>query len=110
MLFFLPGLTSEITKSSIESTLSIVYLGLIPTVIPYLALAYVTSRVGASEATSSLYLTPALAFVIAWMWLGEVPTILSVVGGAITLFGVLFIHIWGDKLPGRVKRNIQIGG
>lgn len=106
MLFYLPGLGQEIIRSSIESTLSILYLGLFPTVIPYLALAYVTSRVGASEATSSLYLTPALTFLIAWVWLGEVPTTLSVIGGIITLFGVLFIHIKRDKLPERVKRNI----
>lgn len=60
--------------------IAFLYLGLFPTVIPYLALVYVTSRVGASEATSSLYLTPALTFVIAWVWLGEVPTTVSVIG------------------------------
>ncbi|NRD80898.1 EamA family transporter [Bacillus sp. BRMEA1] len=106
MLFFFPGLISEMTKSSIDSTLSIVYLGLFPTVIPYLALAYVTSHVGASEATSSLYLTPALAFVIAWIWLGEVPTLLSLVGGVITLSGVMFMHIKVDK-QNRVKHNTK---
>lgn len=110
MLFYLPGLGQEIISSSIKSTLSILYLGLFPTVIPYLALAFVTSRAGASEATSSLYLTPALTFVIAWVWLGEVPTALSAIGGIITLFGVLFIHIQGDKLLKRVKRNIKIEG
>ncbi|MFJ7941798.1 DMT family transporter [Peribacillus sp. NPDC096622] len=110
MLFYLPGLGQEIISSSIESTLSILYLGLFPTVIPYLALAFVTSRAGASEATSSLYLTPALTFVISWVWLGEVPTTLSAIGGIITLFGVLFIHIQGDKLLKRVKRNIKIEG
>ena len=97
MFFFLPGLSSEMTKLSIASTLSILYLGLFPTVIPYLALAYVTSRVGASEATSSLYVTPALAFVLAWMWLGEKPPLLSVIGGVITLSGVMFIHLNVDK-------------
>jgi drug/metabolite transporter (DMT)-like permease len=54
MLFFLSGLMSEMEKSSLESTFSIVYLGLFPTIIPYLAFSYVTSRIGASEATSSL--------------------------------------------------------
>jgi drug/metabolite transporter (DMT)-like permease len=108
MLPFLPGLSKDIINSSIESTLSIVYLGLFPTVIPYLALAYITARVGASEATIPLYLTPTLAFVIEWIWYREVPTFLSVLGGAITLFGVLFslIQVVG-KLPGRVKLNIQ---
>ncbi|NRD78579.1 EamA family transporter [Bacillus sp. BRMEA1] len=106
ILLFLPGLTSEMAKSSIDSTISIVYLGLFPTVIPYLALAYVTSHVGASEATSSLFLTPAFAFVIAWIWLGEVPTLLSLAGGVITLSGVMFIHIKVDK-QNRVNHNTK---
>lgn len=66
MLFLLPGLVIEIKNSSLESTLSIMYLGLFPTIIPYMILAYLTSRVGASMATSSLYLTPALSFIIGW--------------------------------------------
>jgi drug/metabolite transporter (DMT)-like permease len=109
MLFFLPGLRINIINSSIESTLSIVYLGLLPTIIPYLALAYITARTGASEATIPLYLTPALAFVIAWIWLREVPTILSVLGGAVTLFGVLFTFSQLEKIPKRLNLNIQKG-
>ncbi|MEH7336681.1 DMT family transporter [Neobacillus drentensis] len=101
MLFFLPGLTSEMTKSTIESTLSIVYLGMFSTVIPYLALAYTTSRVGALEATSSLYLTPALAFVLSWVWVAEVPKLHSIVGGVITLSGVMLFHFKKDKKQGK---------
>ncbi|WP_088072658.1 DMT family transporter [Gottfriedia luciferensis] len=103
MLFFLPGLVTEMTKSSIESTLSIIYLGIFPTVIPYLALAYVTSRVGSSEATSSLYLTPVVAFILAWICIGEVPSPRSVIGGVITLSGVLFIYTKGEKLQKTAK-------
>ncbi|MGE5702652.1 MAG: DMT family transporter, partial [Clostridia bacterium] len=92
MLFFLPGLVQEMIAAPVEATLSVLYLGLFPTVLPYFALAYITSRVGASEATSSLYLTPVLAFVIAWFWLGEVPTVLAIVGGGVTLAGVLLAN------------------
>ncbi|TLS35461.1 DMT family transporter [Pseudalkalibacillus caeni] len=87
-LVFLPGTFSAAANANIHSILSIMYLGFFPTIIPYLALAYVTSRFGASEATSSLYLTPTLAFVIAWIWLGEVPAWLTIIGGTITLLGV----------------------
>ncbi|MED4752941.1 DMT family transporter [Brevibacillus choshinensis] len=93
MLYSLPGLGEAIIQAPTEVTLSVLYLGIFPTVIAYLALAYVTSRVGSSEATSSLYLTPALAFGIAWIWLGEVPTPLSIVGGIVTLGGVLLATI-----------------
>lgn len=70
----------------VSSTYAVIYLGLFPTFIPYFALAYVTSKVGASEATSSLYLTPAVV-VISWLLLGETPTMLALEGG-VTLVGV----------------------
>ncbi|WP_264739587.1 DMT family transporter [Cytobacillus firmus] len=92
MLIYLPGLGIEIFHASAESTLSVLYLGIFPTVIPYIALAFLASIGGASEATSSLYLTPAIAFVIAWIWLGEVPAMLSITGGMIALAGVMIIH------------------
>ncbi|WP_445662626.1 DMT family transporter [Cytobacillus sp. FSL H8-0458] len=92
MLIYLPGLGNEIFHASAESTLSVLYLGVFPTVIPYIALAFLASIGGASEAVSSLYLTPVMAFVIAWVWLGEVPAMSSIVGGMIALAGVVIIH------------------
>ena len=75
MLIFLPGMYQEILVAPLEVNLSVIYLGLFPTVLPYIALAYIISHTGVSEATSSLYLTPVIACFIAWVWLGEVPTL-----------------------------------
>lgn len=80
--------------SHIEVTLSIIYLGVFPTVLPYITLAYITSHAGASEATSSLYLTPVTACFIAWIW---VPTFVSIVGGVITILGVIITHLTFKK-------------
>ncbi len=89
MLFFLPGLGTAIAQAPWDVTLSVVYLGIFPSVVAYLSLAYVTSVVGTSEATTSLYMTPVLAFLIAWVWLGEAPTLVTIAGGVVTLVGVL---------------------
>ena len=51
----------------------------------------------ASAAASFLYLVPVLAYLIAWLWLGEVPTILSAVGGVITLSGILIVNARGQR-------------
>jgi drug/metabolite transporter (DMT)-like permease len=46
---------------------------------------------------SFLYLIPAMAFLIAWIWLGEVPTLLSAVGGVIALAGILIVNTSGRR-------------
>lgn len=97
MLFFLPGLAGEVLRASASSTYAVLYLGLIPTLIPYFALAYITSIVGASEATSSLYLTPVIALIISWIWLGEIPAFLSLAGGTLALMGVSLSSFKGNK-------------
>jgi drug/metabolite transporter (DMT)-like permease len=88
MSFFAPGLGTQLMEAPAGATISAIYLGLFPTVIAYFALAYITAKSGASEAASSLYLTPAVSFLIAWIWLGEIPDVWTVIGGLITLFGV----------------------
>lgn len=105
MLIFSPGIYQEIIAAPIKVNLTVMYLGVFPTVLPYIALAYITSRAGASEATSSLYLTPVIACFIAWIWLGEVPTIVSITGGIVTILGVLIAHI---SLSKKEKHTILV--
>ena len=98
MLVFAPGLSGAMADAPVGATLSVVYLGVFPTVVAYLALGYAFARMPASNVTSFLYLVPGLAFLIAWVWLGEVPTLLMFVGGALCLLGVLVTRMrWGRR-------------
>ena len=96
-LVFLPGLISQARTAPPGTTLAMVYLGVFPTAIAYVTYAYAFSRMPAARAVSVLYLIPVLAYVIAWLWLGEVPTLLSVIGGVITLSGVLIVNTSGRR-------------
>jgi drug/metabolite transporter (DMT)-like permease len=92
MLCFLPRLLTEIEEASFSSTLAVTYLGIFPSVLPYFALAYITLKVGASEATASLYLVPIVAVILSGIWLDEKINLLGVGGGVITFLGLFLIH------------------
>ena len=96
-LVFLPGLISQMGAAPPGTTLAMVYLGVFPTAIAYVTYAYAFSRMPASRAVSFLYLIPVMAYLIAWAWIGEVPTLLSVVGGCVTLSGVLIVNAFGRR-------------
>ncbi|CQR46616.1 putative inner membrane transporter YedA [Paraliobacillus sp. PM-2] len=109
-LFMFPfsgGLWTTIQQASVESTLVVTYLGLFPTLIPYFAIAYVTAKQGASEATSSLYLTPVVAILISWLWLEEIPTLLSIFGGTLALIGVSLTTIHPKKKEKEIFKQRQ---
>ena len=96
-LFFLPGLVSQTLAAPVGTTLVLVYLGLFPTALGYVTYAYAMSRMDASVAVSFLYLIPVLAYLIGWAWLGEVPTLLSVLGSLLALAGVVLVNRRGRE-------------
>ncbi len=95
MLVFLPGLSGAIVRAPLEATLSVAYLGVFPGAIAYSTWTYALSRMPASRLATTLYLAPVLAIAIAWLWIGEIPTLLSLLGGVITLAGVVLTNTKG---------------
>ncbi|HHV6162778.1 TPA: DMT family transporter [Staphylococcus aureus] len=88
MLIFIPEIINDIHGATFTSIVSVLYLAIFPTIIPYVLLAYIVKSVGASDATMSLYLTPIVSLLLSYLLLDELPTTLAIIGGIITLLGV----------------------
>jgi drug/metabolite transporter (DMT)-like permease len=95
MLIFLPGMFQQMHTATLEATISGVYIGVFPAAIAYVAWAIALSGGQASTISSALYINPVLAIFIAWIWLGELPHLLSIIGGVIAIIGVIIVNVWG---------------
>ena len=67
---------------------ALVWLGIAPTFVGYLTWNAALQRASASQVSSFIYFSPPIAVLIGWVWLGEQPGWLTLVGGAITVGGV----------------------
>lgn len=101
LLPFLPGLLAQAPHASVEPTLAVLYLGVVATPLAYGSFAYAVSRIQAYRVSTIESLVPVVAIFIAWVWLGEIPEILSLAGGGVAIAGVLLVNLRGEHL-GRI--------
>jgi drug/metabolite transporter (DMT)-like permease len=97
MLPFASGLGQTLRAAPASATLAVIYLGIFPGALAYVAWAYVMSHGAAGRTTTLLYVIPIVAIGIAWVWLGEVPKAISLVGGAVALAGVVMVNTVGKR-------------
>jgi drug/metabolite transporter (DMT)-like permease len=106
MLPFGGGFIHALRSAPAAATVAVIYLGIFPGALAYVAWAYVMSHGTAGRTATLLYIIPVMAIGIAWVWLGEVPRWISLVGGGIALAGVVLVNAKGKELPEAVARNV----
>jgi len=99
MLIFAPSLLAQMQSAPASATISGVYLGVFPGAIAYVLWGYGLSKMPASRVSAFLYLQPVNAALIAWVWLGEIPGIAVVVGGVVSIAGVVLVNTLGQHRP-----------
>lgn len=97
MLIFIPDFFTQMSHVPIASTLSGVYLGILPSAFAYITWSLALARSSASVVASSLYIEPILAVLIAWAWINEKPGLVVLAGGLITILGVIMVSFFGKE-------------
>jgi len=87
-----------VSSAALADTLAVVYLGVFPGAAAYLAWAYVLSRIPPGRAARFLYCVPPVAMLLGWVWLDEIPTATSILGGVLAIGGVVIgLAKWEEK-------------
>ena len=92
LLVFLPGLSADIASASLRPLLATLYIGVCSAAIANALFTFILSKIPVGQATSYLYAIPVTSLVIAWFVLGEVPSQLTALGGAIALVGIVIVN------------------
>ena len=82
---------------STNGLLHLVFLGVVPAALCYTLFAWVLTRVPIATAMSSVYAIPVFSLIFGWSMLGEQPTALTLIGGAVTIVGVAWVQLLTRK-------------
>jgi drug/metabolite transporter (DMT)-like permease len=88
-----------------------VYLALVPSALGFVLWGYAVRNLPVTTSTSLLYLVPAVAVLIAFVWLGETPHASEIFGGLVVVSGVILVGkgdrrrpaVGADVIPIEVK-------
>jgi drug/metabolite transporter (DMT)-like permease len=86
---FAPQLMHAVTHASASALGWVVYLGIAPTAIGFVAWAFALARTTAGRLGATTYLVPPIAVGMSWVILDESPPALALLGGVVCVAGVV---------------------
>ncbi|MEO9483975.1 MAG: EamA family transporter [Ekhidna sp.] len=75
--------------ASAESHIAIIFLGIIPTVLAFQLWSRLLSQTNVSNLSSPIYLVPPSTILFSFLFLRQLPELLTVIGGFLTIIGVV---------------------
>jgi drug/metabolite transporter (DMT)-like permease len=105
-----PSLPGAVTHASGDALTAVGFLALGASAIGFFSWAYANARLKVTRAASALYAVPAVAILVGWIWLRELPSAVSVIGGAVALSGVLLASTGRRAAPVARAPAAQGGG
>lgn len=102
LVVVLPNASTLVRETAAAPPLAIagvVYLGVVPTALAFSAWAYALSRTDAGKLGVTTYVVPPITIALGFVFLGEVPALLAVVGGLVSLIGVGIARGRSRRLP-----------
>jgi len=97
LLPFSHDLPEAVRNLSTNGLIHLVFLGVVPAALCYTLFAWVLTRVPIATAMSSVYAIPVFSLIFGWSMLGEQPTALTLIGGAVTIIGVAWVQLLTRK-------------
>ncbi|MCF6765407.1 DMT family transporter [Thiotrichales bacterium 19S3-7] len=91
LLIYTPELITDLKYSHFNATASVIYMGIFPGAIAYSLYCYGYKYMPVAKASSFLYLMPFFTLILAWLFLGELPSLLAIIGGLIALLGSIVV-------------------
>lgn len=92
LLVFLPNLISDISSAPAKSLWVTLYIGIVPSAIANALFTYAISKTSVTLVSVFLYSVPVFSLLFSWLLLREVPTSLTLVGGAIAIIGIVLVN------------------
>ncbi len=100
LLPFAPQLVAELPVVPTGAVLGTVYLGVFPTAVAFTTWAYALRRVPAGRLSPVGYLVTVVAVLMSFLFLGEIPTLAVLLGGAVCVVGVAVSRLAGARAAG----------
>jgi drug/metabolite transporter (DMT)-like permease len=92
---FAGGLPHALLAAPHSRVAALIWLGLAPTFLGYLTWNMALHRASVSRVSSFIYFGTPIALLISWLWLGERPGWMTLIGGTIVVGGVILTNTRG---------------